>query len=234
MQVDLEKAIRILSPLTGRLIGSGRTDAGVHAFGQVANFRTEKSISDFEKFIRSLNGILPRDISVLDAVEVDEDFCARKKAIARRYCYYILNRPSRCPLRSRHSFHFSQKLDIKSIRLALSSIEGTHDFAAFQAVDCDMENSLRTIYSAKLMESVEGMLFFDIEADGFLRHMVRALVGTFLWVGIGKLDVEGFMEILNLKDRAKAGPTAPACGLILMGIRYDQKYDRLSTSNKMC
>ena len=203
-----------------RLHGSGRTDAGVHALGQVAHFRTEAGLP-LTAFREGLNSLLPRDIVILEAREAPADFHARYAAQAKTYEYRILNRPVRSPLHRQHCWWLAQPLDLKLMQAATTFILGEQDFAAFQASGSLVKTTTRTVLAASWEERVGGWKDFRVTANGFLRGMVRALVGTLVEVGWGKRPPEDLVRLLAARDRRLAGPSAPAAGLYLVEVRYE-------------
>jgi tRNA pseudouridine38-40 synthase len=203
-----------------RLHGSGRTDAGVHALGQVAHFRTKAGLP-LTAFREGLNSLLPRDIVILEAREAPADFHARYGAQAKTYEYLILNRPVRSPLHRQHCWWLAQPLDLDLMRTATTLILGEQDFAAFQASGSSVQTTTRTILTASWEERAGGWKDFRITANGFLRGMVRALVGTLVEVGWGKRPPEDLVRLLAARDRRLAGPSAPAAGLYLLEVRYE-------------
>jgi tRNA pseudouridine38-40 synthase len=215
VQGELE---RVLSEICGgpvRITGAGRTDAGVHATGQVIDFRTASTL-DGSTMERGVNALLPEDIAVSGLEPAGETFHARFSASGRTYEYRIRNAPTRDPLERRREQWLSVTLDRAAMREASAKLVGRHDFAAFAAG----VSGERSVHRAVLSE--EGpILRFEIEADAFLRGMVRGIVGTLLWVGRGKTSPGRFAEILRSGDRAQAGPSAPAQGLCLIKVNYD-------------
>ncbi len=204
--------------------GSGRTDAGVHALAQVATFQTE-SVIPAANLVVALNDILPTSIRVLEASEVEEDFHARKSAKAKTYRYRIFREAICPPFLARFVWHYPYPLDENAMREAATFIEGEHDFTSFAAVDPergrDMEamgNVRRVFFSQWTNESAE--LIYEVRGSGFLHHMVRNIVGTFVLVGKRTLKPEDLARILGQKTRAAAGATAPAAGLFLVGVDY--------------
>jgi tRNA pseudouridine38-40 synthase len=211
-----------LARLTGEpvhLVGSGRTDAGVHAGGQVAHFKT-KSRLDVQTFQRALNSLLPTDITVRNVEEVDEGFHARKSCKSKVYEYWILNRPLRSVFHRGTAWHVPQTLNLREMKKATRSLIGEHDFSSFQSVGSPKKTAIRKVTRAEWKRSREGLLLFEIEANGFLKQMVRAIVGTLIEVGKGKIASEDFQGILESKERQKAGPTAPPHGLFLKEVKY--------------
>ena len=218
VQETLAKAI---TAITGEHVvpdGAGRTDAGVHALGQVAAFRTDARIPA-ERFADALNAVLPRNIAVVRSEEAEWEFHPRKNAICKHYRYQILNRSHRAALLDGRAWHVPGHLDLEAMRKASGLILGTHDFRAFCASGHSVKTYTRTMTRAEW--TIDGdLLRFDIEGSGFLYNMVRILVGTLVEVGRGKRTPEGFREVLEAGDRRKAGITAPAGGLCMMEVRY--------------
>jgi len=200
------------------LAGAGRTDAGVHASGQVASFRTESQIP-MEAFTKGLNAILPPDVRVLSGEEVPPEFHAQKSALGKAYRYQIFVGEVCPPFQYRYVHHEARPLDAEAMRKGAALLEGEHDFSAFQSTGSDVKTSVRTIHKAEILEA-KGLLEFRIEGSGFLRHMVRTAVGTLLEVGRGANPPEWVQEILEGRSRAAAGPTAPAKGLFLVRVDY--------------
>jgi tRNA pseudouridine38-40 synthase len=202
-----------------RLHGSGRTDAGVHALGQVAHFRTESKLP-LPAFREGLNSLLPRDIAILQAEEAPAGFHARFGAKAKTYEYRILNRTVRSPLHLRHCWHLGLALELDRMREATWFIMGEHDFAGFQSSGSAVKTTTRTVLAATWEERPGDWIYFRITAGGFLRGMVRALVGTLVEVGRGKRQPEDMARLLARADRRLAGPAAPAAGLYLVEVVY--------------
>ncbi|MFC9779083.1 tRNA pseudouridine(38-40) synthase TruA [Paenibacillus chitinolyticus] len=228
VQDYLERAIRMLSGETVKITSSGRTDAGVHARAQVINFTTASQIPA-ERWCLALNSRLPKDIVALRADEVHLSFHARKSAKRKTYSYTI--RTARIPdtFQRRYQFHHPNPLDVDAMRDALAAILGTHDFSSFCSVKTVAESRIRTIYDAWIVEetdqmSVEtnqpGQLRFYFTGSGFLYNMVRILVGTLIQIGEGKRPAEEMAAILRGRNRALAGPTAEAHGLMLWNVEY--------------
>jgi tRNA pseudouridine38-40 synthase len=221
VQGELEGAWEQLTQERRRVNMAGRTDAGVHALGQVANVRTETEL-DLATIGRGMNAILPEDVAVLTAWDVPHDFHARHTAIRRDYRFLIDNGPVASPLLRRHAIHNARHLEIAPMQTALETLLGSHDFAAFAGGQQE-GSTIRTCYRAGC-ETIDlwgqAVIAVDLAANAFLRHMVRNIVGTLLMVGEGKLDAEGFATILAGGDRRKAGRTAPAHGLYLMSVSY--------------
>jgi tRNA pseudouridine38-40 synthase len=221
IQEVLEAAVARLTGEAVALIGSGRTDAGVHALGQVANFRTGSAIP-LKAFHQGLNSILPRDIVVLAAAAAPPEFHARKSARAKTYEYRILNRPNRSPLHHHYAWWLAPRLDLAAMTAAAAALPGEHDFTAFRASGSDNKNPVRRVLAAEWCEGPGGWLTFTITATGFLRGMVRSLVGTMSEVGRGKAPPRVLEELLASGARHLAGPTAPAQGLYLVEVFYGE------------
>jgi tRNA pseudouridine38-40 synthase len=219
IQETVESALRRLIGEEVRLIGSGRTDAGVHALGQVANFLTYSRIP-LQAFQAGLNSLLPWDLAVLEAREASLEFHARKSAQAKTYEYRILNRPSRSPLHHHYGWWIGAPLDVGAMAQAAAALPGEHDFSAFRAAGSSTRNPVRRIMESKWLSHPGGWLRFTVTANGFLRGMVRSLVGTMVEIGRGKAPPEILAELLHRPERRRAGPTAPAQGLYLVEVRY--------------
>jgi tRNA pseudouridine38-40 synthase len=220
IQGVVEAAVARLTGEAIALIGSGRTDAGVHALGQVTNFRTQSAIP-LTAFHKGLNSMLPRDIAVLSATEAAPEFHARKSARAKTYEYRILNRGNRSPLARHYAWWIAPPLDLAAMAMAAAILPGEHDFAAFRASGSDNINPVRRVLAARWQEGAGGWLSFTITATGFLRGMVRSLVGTMAEVGRGKAPATILAELLESGARHLAGPTAPPQGLYLVEVFYE-------------
>jgi tRNA pseudouridine38-40 synthase len=219
IQGVLEAAVARLTQAPVAIIGSGRTDAGVHARGQVANFRTGSTIP-LRAFHQGLNSLLPKDIAVLEATEAEPEFHARKSARAKTYEYRILNRPNRSPLYRHYAWWLAPRLDLAAMAEAAGCLPGEHDFTAFRASGSDNLNPVRWVLAATWREEPGGWLSFSITATGFLRGMVRSLVGTMVEVGLGKAPPARLADLLASRARHLAGPTAPPQGLYLVEVFY--------------
>ena len=206
--------------------GSGRTDAGVHALGQVATFPTE-SVIPGANLVIALNDILPASVRVLDASEVPDGFHARKSAKRKTYRYRMYREAICPPFLARYVWHYPYPLDFTAMREAAPLIEGEHDFTSFAAVDPEKSedeikrrnSNVRTIFSSQWRHDGDEFVY-EVRGTGFLHHMVRNLVGTFLLVGKGTLKPQDVIRILDAKDRSAAGATAPASGLYLVNVEY--------------
>ncbi len=220
VQGTLEQTLARILGITVRVHGAGRTDAGVHARGQVIHFDAEWSHPP-EALQRGWNALLPRDVAVRDLCPAHDGFHARHSARCKTYKYYILNRTLRSPLHRLHAWHVPFPLDLTAMEEAAAVLKGVHDFAAFGSPTDGTPSTVREILHAGWeSDPTEGMLIFTVCGTGFLRYMVRSLVGTLVLVGSGKINPVQFREILASRDRAGAGPTAPANGLCLESVEY--------------
>jgi len=204
--------------------GSGRTDAGVHALAQIVTFVTESSVPS-ENFVKALNDILPASIRVLSVQEAAPDFHARHSARGKTYRYRICRAAICPPFLARYVWHYPFPLDEQAMILSAPSVEGEHDFTSFAAVDPERESdgatvsNVRRIFSSQ-WERQADELVYTVEGSGFLHHMVRNLVGTFLLVGKGTLHPQDFARIIHARSRSAAGATAPDSGLYLVNVEY--------------
>ncbi len=216
VQEEIENAILKITHEQTQIIGAGRTDSGVHARGQVANFFLSSLITEKE-IHRSLNGVLPEDIAVHSVEIVDEQFSARHSAKEREYQYFISKRLS--AIERKYCWQLGYILDITKMNEIASSILGIHDFQSFSKIDTEVDH-----FNSQIFESVwyekEDKFIYRIRANRFLYGMVRALVGTMVNIGRGFTQVSEFQEIINAKNRSKAGQTAPAKGLFLERVIY--------------
>jgi len=219
IQGVLEEKIGIITGEKVTVIGSGRTDSGVHAINQVASFKTGTHIAD-SNLLKAINSMLPYDIVLKSLVEVDNKFHARYDVKSKVYIYKILNRPTRSALYNNYSWHIYGRLDLAAMRKATSSLKGTHDFSSFCSKSCESLNKVRTVMDADLTISDSAVITFSMAADGFLRYMVRTVLGTLVDVGRGKISYDDFLRILEARDRSEAGITAPPQGLFLKDVYY--------------
>ena len=218
VQGELEKAILKLTGKKSRLSGASRTDSGVHARCQAANFRTSSKIPA-EKIPYALNQLLPSDISVIDASEEDHDFDSRFSAREKTYRYYIYISKSRDPFREKYAWRVLYPLNALLMKREAKALLGKHDFKSFQASDKRERSSTRTILGIDVSRKKEEVII-TVRGDGFLYNMVRNIAGTLVDIGRGYLAPGSMKAILAAKDRTKAGPTAPARGLFLEKIVY--------------
>jgi tRNA pseudouridine38-40 synthase len=218
VQGVLESELIVFSPSGVRVRGAGRTDAGVHAMAQVASVRTTSRL-DAESLLRALNARLPKDLAVRALTEVAAGWDALREACGKHYRYQIWNGSRRSPLRATRFVWVAERLDVKVMRRAAECLVGRHDFAAFQGAGSDTKTTVRTLTSIELSGAPSDEILIDVQGEGFLRHMVRNLAGTLIEVGRGRWQPERMSKILASRDRAEAGPTAPAPGLMLVGVR---------------
>ncbi len=218
VQAALEAAVRDIAGEPAEMVGAGRTDAGVHARGQVAKFATTSRIPT-DRFPAALNVHLPQDIRVLEAHEVPADFHPRHDAVARTYRYDILNRPVPTALDRLRAHHVPERLDTGAMEEGLAPLAGRHDFAAYQAAGSRPKTTICTVREAAWSRDGD-RLSMTITADRFLRHMVRIIVGTLVRVGTGRLPAGAPVEFLADPDNRRTGPTAPPHGLYLVRVDY--------------
>lgn len=219
VQGKMEKVIKIMTEEKIEIIGSGRTDAGAHAKGQVANFKTESEMP-LSEMLEYLNRYLPNDIVVNAIEEVPERFHARYNAKGKQYSYYVWNNTIPSVFNGFHSFHYFEELDLDKMNEACEKLIGEHDFLGFSAMKKSKKSSVRTIKELSITK--EGnLLHFTFVGDGFLYNMVRILMGTILQIGSGELDVSVIDTVFETKQRVDAGPTAPSHGLFLDEVYYD-------------
>jgi len=218
VQEVLEQALETILRKKVRLNSSGRTDAGVHALGQVANFIFDGDL-DLDKLRKGLNALGRPDIAIKKAEVVQDSFDARRDAKSRVYHYRIWSQSWPSPFYRRYSWHVPYPLELVSMDEAIQFLEGEHDFSSFQAAGCEAAHAVRKIYRNSLIRE-EGMLIYTVEATAYLRHMVRNIVGTLIEVGRKERTPAELAELLRLKDRTQAGPTAPPQGLFLVEVRY--------------
>lgn len=226
-QPDRRTVQQVLEEAIGRLTGaepatnaSGRTDAGVHALGQVVHFYTASRHAP-EVFLKALNATLPHDVRVRGACEMPQAFHATLDARGKLYRYVIDNQSIADPFQARYSYHVHQPLDVAAMNDAAMSLKGRHDFHSFETHWPNRTSSVRTITHIAV-NRMGGFVWVDVEADGFLYNMVRSIVGTLLLVGRGRWPGSRVAEALAAEDRREAGPTAPPQGLFLVRVRYNE------------
>ena len=229
IQGVIQEAIKKITGEDVKVIGAGRTDAGVHAIEQVASFKTLSKLSA-DVIKKALNANLPDAIRIMDVSDVELDFHPRFDAKSKSYFYVIYNSPITSPFLYRYAWRVQQTLDVDAMKNAMDFLKGRQDFSAFRASGCSSKNPIRMIFylSIELSDFIHFMgiglsgrfIKIRIEADAFLRHMVRNIVGTLVEVGKGKINAVNVKEIILSKDRNLAGPTAPARGLFLEKINY--------------
>ncbi|OZM55934.1 tRNA pseudouridine(38-40) synthase TruA [Lottiidibacillus patelloidae] len=219
VQLELEDALRKMHKgYDIKVTSSGRTDAGVHAIGQVCHFDSNL-ILPIEAWKKALNALLPDDIHVSNAEDVEDEFHARFSTTGKEYRYKILLSKDPNVFQRKYMYHYPYELDIKRMEEAANLLVGTHDYSSFCAANTDVKDKVRTIYSI-LISKKDNELTISFKGNGFLYNMVRILVGTLLEVGNGKIKVSEMKEIIEAKNRAKAGRTAPAQGLYLWEVFY--------------
>ena len=218
IQAALERAVSTFLGTPTRITGSGRTDAGVHALGQVVNFFSDKEFNP-HRIRRALNALTPFDITIKEVEIVTDSFDARRDGRSRIYEYHILNRSTPSPFYLNRAWHVHEPLDGDAMSEAIRYLIGEHDFSSFRASGCDAAHPVRKVYANWLDRRGE-LLVYTIEATAFLRHMVRNIVGTLVEVGQGLRTPQAFNELLEARERTQAGPTAPAHGLFLVQVKY--------------
>ena len=238
----LEGALAEIDEAPVPVVGAGRTDAGVHALGQVASFELRHPMP-METLVRAVNARLPQDVRALGAEEADPGFHARYSATSKTYRYRLAMGSAADPFGWRYVWQVPGPLDRAAMRQALAALVGTHDFASFQAAGSSVRTTVRTVTAARLLDAPAAeasplpalappvpVLHLEIAADGFLRHMVRTICGTLVEVGQGRLAPERVAEALSARNRSLAGPTAPARGLFLVGVEYGAVAARRATA----
>ena len=228
IQRELERALSMIVKERVGIYGSGRTDTGVHAAGQVISFRTEGTIP-IEKLCIAMNSLLPASIAAVEATEVEPSFHARYSAVSRLYAYDILNRAVPNALESRYSLHVRQSLDVRAMDESARSLLGIHDFSSFACADRDEGSPIRDLQEIAVNRVGEHVVI-TMRANAFLRSMARIIVGTLVEVGLGMRPGSDIERILGAADRRLAGKTAPAHGLCLMGVEYHRHAELDSAS----
>lgn len=225
IQGEIEKALKKLTGEIIRVKTASRTDAGVHARGQVAGFRTGSSLP-LTAFVGGLNYHLPRDIAIKEAFRAGDYFDVRRGALSREYKYYILNSSTRSPLRQSFSYRVTGKLDTGAMNQACQALTGKHDFASFiTSTETAKKNTVRNVYKAEI-EQDDDMIVLEMVANSFLPHQVRNTVGSLIKVGQGKMTVDEFYGMVEARTPGLAEPTAPAGGLCLMRVNYPSPFGR--------
>jgi len=219
IQGEIENALMTMTGNSITVTGSGRTDAGVHALNQAANFRCATSLTP-EAFLKGLNSLLPEDIVITSCKVVPEKFHARYDVKSKVYDYRMLNRLLPAAISRQYAWHIRKKLNLSAMQEAICCIIGSHDFKAFEGAGSPKASTVRCILNAFLIKTDNDYLVLKIEGDGFLKFMVRNIVGTLVDVGLGKITPDDFKQILISKDRNLAGITAPAHGLFLIEVKY--------------
>lgn len=224
VQGELESALSLIEGKSVAVFGSGRTDAGVHAEGQVANVEVQREISPL-KLRAAINGNIGRDVRVLDVETASDDFHARYSARGKTYVYRVVNAPVLSPFWSRYAHHEARPLDLAAMQAAATLFLGRHDWTAFSAAQADVEDRLRTITELSVSERLDQrshsrLLEIQVSAEGFLRYMVRSIAGTLLALGRGELDRAAVAQAIETGVRPVVAATAPACGLTLLSVKY--------------
>lgn len=225
IQGEMEKALKKLTGERIRIKAASRTDAGVHARGQVVSFRTGSALP-LQSFIDGLNHYLPRDIAVKEAYRLDDSFDVRRGAVSREYKYYMLNSPTRSPMRQGFSCRVDGNLDIEAMNKACQALVGRRDFASFvsSAETARSKRTIRNVFKAEITRDGD-MVVLDMAANSFLPHQVRNTVGSLIKVGQGKVTVDEFYSLVEARTPGLAGPTAPADGLCLMRVNYPSPFE---------
>ncbi len=219
VQETIEKALsKLLGDQIG-ITGCSRTDVGVHAYGQVAHFLTCSNIPG-DKFSYAINNLLPEDIVVRKSEEVREDFHSRYSSKGKKYRYLIYNAAHHSAIMRNKACHVRPELNLDDMQAAAQYFIGQHDFEAFQATGGQVRSTIREIYNMDVYKNENGLISIDVSGNGFLYNMVRIIAGTLIYVGMGKIPANQIPEIIESRDRTKAGKTAPAQGLYLMEIFY--------------
>ncbi|ACG71651.1 tRNA pseudouridine synthase A [Anaeromyxobacter sp. K] len=219
IQAEVERALATLHKAPRRVTAAGRTDAGVHARGQVVSFPEDRPLP-VKAYVMGMNALLPPDVAVRAASLEPDGFDARRSARGKRYRYVIENLPTRAPLTRLQAWQHFHPLELASVREAAAHLVGRHDFAAFQASDCACEHAVREVRRLDVLGEAGGRIEVVIEATAFVKHMVRNIVGTLVEVGRGRRAPGSMLDLLARGDRTEAGPTAPPQGLFLEEVFY--------------
>lgn len=224
VQGELEQACALIEGRSVNVSGSGRTDAGVHAEGQVASVTLEREITP-QKLRAAINGNTSKDVRVLDATEVGPEFHARYSALEKTYVYRIVNAPVLSPFWSRYACHEARALDLTAMETAAQSFFGRHDWTPFSAAQSDVEDRVRTVTHLSVRERIDErsrspLIVIKVTAEGFLRYMVRSIAGALMAVGRGELDRFAIEHAIQTGVRPVSAVTAPACGLTLLSVKY--------------
>ena len=229
VQGELTRALSLIEGRDVIVHGSGRTDAGVHAEGQVASVDVQREITP-DKLRNAINGNVGKDVRVLEAAIVSNEFHARYSALGKTYVYRIVNAPVMSPFWAHYAHHEARRFDFEAMQAAAESFFGKHDWTAFSAAQSDVADRVRTITHLEIGERVDerargSLVEIKVSADGFLRYMVRAIAGTLMAVGRGELNRHVVQEAIQAGVRPVAAATAPACGLTLLSVRYTDNTD---------
>lgn len=223
VEAELLSALNAITSTKPKLVVAGRTDAGVHAIGQVVNFKTQSTIEE-SRFAHALNARLPDTITIHRSESVPLDFSARLDSTGKRYRYRVYQGPHLPALEVNRVWHHRTPLDLRSMQRAAESLIGEHDFESFRSVHCDAEHAVREMFSIQIarQDRLPAGFFIDIifHANAYCRHMCRVLAGTLCDVGRGKISNQSIQPILHARDRRRAGVTAPSSGLTLLEVHY--------------
>jgi tRNA pseudouridine38-40 synthase len=224
IQGEIEKALQKLTGESIRVAMAGRTDAGVHARGQVVSFRTGSTLSA-ETFINGLNYYLPRDIAAKSAYIAGDSFDVRRSAVSRQYRYSILNSPTRSPLREPFACRIAGTLDVAAMNRACRTLIGEHDFASFASgVGGEVKSTMRRVYRAEVTRDGD-LVVLNVVANAFVRHQIRSTAGCLVRIGLGRMSQDEFCSIIEAKRPGLAGPALPACGLCLVRVEYPHPFE---------
>ena len=220
IQEKIEKALKKIFNTKIRINGAGRTDKGVHAYGQFANFLIEKKIEDKKKFLNSINFFLSKNlISIIEVIEKNKEFHARHQAKERIYEYQIVNRQGSLSLDRLKSWHVKKKIDINMLKKGGKILVGNHDFSTFRASSCSSKSPIKKMNSVKIKKKGD-KIYIKFSSRSFLQNQVRSMVGCLKYLSTGKWTLKDFKKVFKLKKRANCAPPAPACGLYLLNIKY--------------
>jgi len=219
IQGEIEKGLSKILNQEIKIIGSGRTDAGVHAYGQVANFHANTIISP-QKLKQGINSLIKQPIVIRECLIADDDFHARYNAVSKEYHYFILNRHDLCAIGRQYHWHIRHPLDIDMMNKCCKLTTGVINFKSFENSGSPRSTTIREVFFSNISRIDHNKFIYKICANGFLKYMVRNLIGNIVLVGLNKISLDEFMRILDAKDRTKAGPTAPPHGLFLKKVNY--------------
>ena len=227
IQGAVENALEKLTGEKVRVLGSSRTDTGVHARGQVVSFDTNSPLP-IEVFVHGLNHHLPEDIAVKSAHQVNDSFLVRSRTVSREYSYYILNSRTRSPMTLGFAYRVAGELDIVAMNRASQTLIGIHDFASFASDISDEpeKSTVREVFQAKVVRDGDNVVF-NIVANAFVRHQIRSTAGALMQVGLHRLSETEFITLLEAKKVGLAGPTLPACGLCLERVNYPSSFEEM-------
>jgi tRNA pseudouridine38-40 synthase len=226
VQAEVERALEVLHKAPRRVVAAGRTDAGVHALGQVCSF-FEREPLPLGAYRQGMNALLPDDVAVRQASLEPDGFDARRSATGKRYRYRIENGPTRAPLARLRAWQVFRPLDVEAMRRAAGRLLGRHDFASFQAADCASAHAVRQVTRCEVTGQPGGRIDLVLEATAFVKHMVRNVAGTLVEVGQGRRAPASLEALLLARDRTLAGPTAPPQGLCLEEVFYGTRSDAI-------